>query len=160
MVEDVEFLNKIKPYNKHNIYTKIYDIDKDGVVKIPNTAKWLVASFEGMKDGCGLFNPTVGGDIITLILDDEENNFFAVMSFLTKEEAVDLAYKLLLHAKFSREPCLERLAEVYGLLECAEKELNDLKSKGEVVTIDSVLEFVKRLKAIVVGEKKENDLDV
>jgi len=159
MVRNVEFLNKIKPYNKHNIYTKIYDIDKDGVVKIPNTAKWLVASFEGMKDGCGLFNPTVSGDIITLILNDEENNFFAVMSFLTKEEAVDLAYELLLHAKFSRDSCLDRLAEVYCLLECAEKELNDLKSKGEVVTIDSVLEFVKRLKAIVIGEKKERDSD-
>ena len=158
-MNETEFLNKIKPYNKHNIYTKIYDIDKDGIVKIPNTAKWLVASFEGMKDGCGLFNPTVGGDIIALILNDEENNFFAVMSFLTKEEAVDLAYKLLLHAKFSRDPCLDRLAEVYGLLECAEKELNDLKSKGEVVTIDSVLEFVKRLKAIVIGEKKERDSD-
>jgi len=151
MVGDVEFLNKIKPYNKHNIYTKIYDIDKDGVVKIPNTAKWLVASFEGMKDGYGLFNPTVGGDIITLILNDEENNFFAVMSFLTTEEAVDVALKLLLHARFIRDPCLKRLAEIYGLLDCAEKELNGLKSKSEVVTIDSVLEFVKRLKAIVNG---------
>jgi len=43
---------------------------------------------------------------------------------------------------------------VLELLECAEKELNDLKSKGEVVTIDSVLEFVKRLKAIVKGKEQ------
>jgi len=95
MVDDKEFLEKIKPYKKHNLYTAKYKIDENGcVVGIPSNASWIVTVFEGYSNGVGHFTFSKG-EIIALILNDEENQFFPVISFLTKEEAKKLAYDLL-----------------------------------------------------------------
>jgi len=88
------FLEKIKPYSKHNIFTKIYEIDRHGVVKIPKSAKWIVLNYIGYKDGKGIFKED-GKGIVALILNDEENQFLPVISFLTREEVVELALQLL-----------------------------------------------------------------
>jgi hypothetical protein len=91
-----EFLEKIKPYEKHNLYTRVYRLDEFGrVVGIPRDAKWMAMAFEGYSNGLGHFNPEGKGDIVVLILNDEQNSFFPVISFLTKDEARQLAHDLL-----------------------------------------------------------------
>jgi len=91
-----ELLERIKPYGKHNIFTAKYEVDENGVVKgISPNAKWTAMAFEGYADGEGRFIRVPKGDIIVLILDDEDNEFLPVISFLTREEARKLANELL-----------------------------------------------------------------
>jgi len=88
-------LERIKPYGRHNLYTAKYKPDKYGCFRVPEDAKWIATVYEGYEHRVGHFNPFGSGDIIALILNDERNKFFAVISFLTKEEAKRLAYDLL-----------------------------------------------------------------
>ena len=91
-----DVLERIKPYGKHNIYVKIYELDEHRSVSISD-AKWIVCSYEGFEKGVGVFNPNPSerADVIALILNDEKNRFFPVISFLTREEALRLALDLL-----------------------------------------------------------------
>ena len=102
-----DVLERIKPYGKHNIYVKTYELDEHKSVSISD-AKWIVCSYEGYKDGVGIFNPHPDGkaDIVALILNDEEKQFFPVISFLTREEALKLSIDLLKFATGKREKIL------------------------------------------------------
>ena len=85
------FLDKIKPYNKHNLYVEKYRVNEDGIVLgIPNNAHWIALTYVGYRDEYGIFRRWIG-DIVTLILEDNDNNFWPVISFLTNREARELA---------------------------------------------------------------------
>jgi len=91
-----ELLERTKPYGKYNIFTAKYEVDENGVVKgISPKAKWMAMAFEGYADSEGRFTRVPKGDIIVLVLDDEDNEFWPVISFLTREEAKRLAEELL-----------------------------------------------------------------
>jgi len=72
-------------YDKHNLYWGAYKPQKDfvGIKK----ADWIVERFLGEDDAGGNFsnNPNDKGTIC-LILEDKENSFWPVMSFLSNEE--------------------------------------------------------------------------
>jgi len=95
MESEKDFLDLIKPYNKHNVYTKKYAIDEYGrVLGIPATARWTVLKYVGSKGNAGFFKKD-GEGVVALILNDVKNQFWTVISFLTDKEAVELAHLLL-----------------------------------------------------------------
>jgi len=91
---DIE--DKIKPYKKHNIYTTKYKVVKNKFI-VPKSAKWIVLKYLGYSPPYGNFIKEKlkdKEDILALILDDETNNFWTVISFLTKDEAKELCSQL------------------------------------------------------------------
>jgi len=91
------FLDLIKPYSKHNLYTKAYDADEHGRVTVPNNAKWRAFVYVGYTEH-GNFIDSGSGEVIALVLNDDENRFWPVISFLTRDEAIELAVELLRRA--------------------------------------------------------------
>ena len=83
-------------YSKHQFYRGKYRFD-DGVIKLPESCKWVTRGFVGYEGSAGIFltEPVVGKEKVALILDDSENSFWPVMSFLTRWEAERLASELL-----------------------------------------------------------------
>lgn len=87
-------IEEVKPYGKHNIYWGIYT-PKEDTVKLPSKAEWKVLKYVGFETGSGIFsNNLEEKGVIALILADEENRFFPVISFLTREEAESLIRQL------------------------------------------------------------------
>lgn len=80
-------------YSKHNLYWGEYKPQKDftGI----DEAHWIVRKMTTVTDEGGIFSssPNDKGETC-LILDDEKNNFWPVMSFLDKEEIKDLIESL------------------------------------------------------------------
>lgn len=81
-------------YSKHNLYWGQYKPD-NGSVGL-DKCNWVVLRYVGSDEEHGHFtnNPEDKGDIC-LVLNDEENQFWPVMSFLSKDEAKKLAQELL-----------------------------------------------------------------
>jgi len=87
------------PYKKHQLYLNDYQVLKGGVVELPDNCKWIVMKYLGNKGHRGQFTniPEEKGGIC-LILDEtrsEKGGFWPVMSFLTDDEARELANELL-----------------------------------------------------------------
>lgn len=80
-------------YAKHNIYWGIYETE-DESARI-NEAEWIVMKYRGTIPGFGVFTADLSQPgRIALILNDGKNEFWAVISFLTKDEVKDLIKKL------------------------------------------------------------------
>ena len=86
------------PYKKHQIYINHDYSTEENAVYIPDSAKWGVSHHQSTKGGHGIFSPSRKGPIM-MYLNDDEGNFWPVMSFLTNEEAGALAIKLLTAVK-------------------------------------------------------------
>ena len=87
------------PYQKHQIFWGAYKSEREDFVSLPD-AQWIIRRHIGMDEEGGHFShdPSDLGleqSNITLILEDEKNSFWPVMSFLTPEEATELARQLL-----------------------------------------------------------------
>ena len=84
-----------KPYGKHQLYKGNYLMSKGGEIKLPGKYCWKVGKYEGDRtwgyeaDGMGT---------ITLLLEEDYGNgggFWPVISFLSPDEAKELAQQLL-----------------------------------------------------------------
>jgi len=86
-------------YKKHQLYLNDYQVLKGGVVELPDNCKWIAMKHIGYHGRSGQFTnvPEEKGDI-TLILDEtrsKKGGFWPVISFLTDDEARELASELL-----------------------------------------------------------------
>lgn len=85
----------IKPYTRNQIYTGVYKIPKTGEIRLPGT-HWKVRGYAGdCLFGLGVLDSSKS---VVLILDDEKNSFWPVMSFLRRWEAAKLGINLLLRS--------------------------------------------------------------
>jgi hypothetical protein len=83
-------------YSKHNLYTENYDVSGHGVCHPPNESEWTVLDHVGEHDEGGQFTAIEGkAESICLVLQEEEKEFWPVISFLTPIEARLLAHTLL-----------------------------------------------------------------
>jgi len=82
------------PYKKHQIFiSKGYAV-KENTVELPDSAQWRVTHHLGNTEEGGHFSPDLKGPIM-MCLNDDEGQFWPIMSFLTDEEAGALAADLL-----------------------------------------------------------------
>ncbi len=83
-------------YEKHQIYVKPYDISENGVVKLPDQAKWNVVKHHNEKDELVIPQFKEAGEIKLYLLHEEssDNGFIPVISFLTVSEATSLRDQL------------------------------------------------------------------
>jgi len=89
-----------EPYAKHGLFTGIYQA-RGKVFDLPDKASWQVLKYVGHQaPSSGVFSNDMNerGEI-ALVLNDEENNFWPIISFLTQEEARALSTALLLAAR-------------------------------------------------------------
>ena len=87
-----------KPYRKHQIYCGIYDVPENGRVQLEDGCQWVIRKYLGLREGYGEgeFDDCLEAEgEIALLLDDGDNGFWPVISFLSKEEAISLADDLL-----------------------------------------------------------------
>lgn len=85
-----------EPYQKHQLYKGYYEISEDGVVVVPDKCYWIVRKHQGNGD---FALPDEPGQI-TLILNEDYkpellSGFWSVISFLTEDEAINLAQQLI-----------------------------------------------------------------
>lgn len=85
---------KIEPYRKNQLYKGYYKLDRSGEIKLPDKCEWQVRKYTGDS----MFGDISDGGEIALLLHEDYGNgggFWSVISFLTKEEAFNLAQSLI-----------------------------------------------------------------
>jgi len=87
-------------YGKHQCYLNSYTVHEGGTVELPDSCNWVVMKYVGSAEGFGQFTDFTDVNDqgkICLILKEarsEGDEFWPVMSFLTKDEARDLDNEL------------------------------------------------------------------
>jgi len=83
------------PYGKHQLYRGNYKMSKGGEIKLPDKCYWRVGKYQG-DHTWGYEADDIGA--ITLLLEEDYgdgNGFWSVISFLSPDEAKELAQQLL-----------------------------------------------------------------
>ena len=82
-----------RPYRKHQLFRGNYEMTEGGTIKVPDKSHWVVLRYIG---DCKFVEFGNEGEI-ALILEEkcsEKRRFWSVISFLTPEEALQLAEQL------------------------------------------------------------------
>jgi len=83
------------PYNKHQLYKGYYKMDSGGEIQLPDKCHWRVSKYAG---DCSWVSDNERIGPITLLLEetyDDGGGFWSVISFLTEDEARELASQLV-----------------------------------------------------------------
>ena len=81
-----------KAHSKHNVYVGKYKIDDNSVAIITEDSYWRVLMH--LEEGHFVESNTEGGQI-ALILSEDANSFWPIISFLDDDEARELANEQL-----------------------------------------------------------------
>lgn len=96
-------------YTKHNLFWGIYK-NKKGTVNLPENCKWKIMKLIGSIESGGVYTENLEKDgQLVLVLEDETNHFWSVISFLTVTEAVNLSKQLL---EATKKPLLEVVKKI------------------------------------------------
>lgn len=84
---------RIEPYNKHQLYRGRYVISKGGMIGLPDKCYWIVKKYTGTREFAEVGER---GEIALMLNEDYggDRGYWSVISFLTADEAKELASQL------------------------------------------------------------------
>lgn len=84
-----------KPYAKNQLYKGACVFDESGEITLPEDSHWIVRSMDEPRT---FASSPVKEATIALVLEDVNNHFWPVITFLTKKDATELSVELALFA--------------------------------------------------------------